>query len=245
MNDLKGKTVLITGSARGIGAATARLAHARGATVILHGRTETDALKNMSEELGGALTIACDVSDKDAVETAVKDVFKKAGKIDMLINVAGAAPRMPFLESDDEHWLTMLKVNLLGVVHFCQAVIPHMQEQKSGRIVNVASIRGHATTSSSAAYSASKAAVVNLTASLSKQFAPDIAINGVSPGFIETDAVKLWPDTVWKQVSSSLLGRIGQPTEIAEAILFLASDAASFVTGQTLIVDGGYTISGK
>jgi 3-oxoacyl-[acyl-carrier protein] reductase len=122
-----------------------------------------------------------------------------------------------------------------------------MRRSKYGRIVNVASIRGHVPTASnrSLAYSTTKAAIVNLTASLAKELAPDIAVNAVSPGFINTDIAKGWPDSVWQKVGTALTGRIAEPREIAEAILFLASDAASFVTGQTLVVDGGYTIAGK
>jgi NAD(P)-dependent dehydrogenase (short-subunit alcohol dehydrogenase family) len=122
-----------------------------------------------------------------------------------------------------------------------------MQQNHYGRIVNVASIRGHnaAVSNRIMSYSASKAAIVNLTAALAKEFAPDIAVNAVSPGFTKTDITENWTDAVWKQVETSLLGRIGKPEELAEAITFLASDQASFITGQTLVVDGGYTISGK
>ncbi|HZL07628.1 MAG TPA: SDR family oxidoreductase [Candidatus Dormibacteraeota bacterium] len=241
-----GKTVLITGSARGIGAATARLASSLGAKVILHGRTASKSLQDLAAELN-ADWIANDVGDKNAVQQNVKDVIAKTGKIDVLIISAGIAPAEPFLEATDEHWLEVYRTNVLGVVNFCQAVIPHMQEQGYGRIVNVASIRGHATGPSSrvSAYSASKAAVINLTSSLAKEFAPNIAVNAVSPGFTETDITENWVDATWEKAKSSLLGRIGQPEEIAEAIVFLASDKARFITGQTLIVDGGYISAGK
>jgi 3-oxoacyl-[acyl-carrier protein] reductase len=241
-----GKTVLITGSARGIGAATARLANSRGAKVILHGRTESKPLKDLAVELK-AEWIACDVSDKDMVRQSVEEAVAKAGKIDALINSAGIGKAESFLEATDEHWLEMYRTNVLGVVNFCQAVIPHMQQEGRGRIVNIGSIRGHDTAASNRimAYSASKAAVINLTASLAKEFAPNIAVNAVSPGFTETDITENWTDAVWEQTKTSLLGRIGQPKELAEAIVFLASDQASFITGQTLVVDGGYMISGK
>lgn len=243
----KDKVVLITGSARGIGAATARLAHSRGAIVILHGRTDSEPLNKLSKELEGAPTIACDVSDKEAVEQGIKAVLKKVGKIDVLVNSAGMVHPQPFLESDDENWLNVFKINVLGTVHFCQAVIPQMQKHEYGRIVNIASIRGHAVTASNRGmeYSATKAAIVSLTSSLAKEFAPHITVNAVSPGFVQTDISKTWNDRVWEQAGTALLDRTAEPSEIAEAILFLASDAASFVTGQTLIVDGGYTISGK
>lgn len=247
MSDIfDGKVVLISGSARGIGAATARLAHSRGATVILHGRTVSQHLKKFAEELE-ADYIVCDAGNKDAVQQAVKEAIAKAGKIDVLVNSAGIATSESFLEASDEHWLEIYRINVLGVVNFCQAVIPYMQQKKYGRIVNIASIRGHEVAASNrvSAYSASKAAVANLTASLAKEFAPHIAVNAVSPGFTQTDITENWSEATWGQVKTSLLGRIGKPEELAEAILFLASDKASFITGQTLVVDGGYMIAGK
>ena len=234
-----------TGSSSGIGEATARLAKKYDARVILHGKTESEALKNLAKELDCEY-IFCDVSEKKAVDAEVQRIFKKVKRIDCLVNCAGIAPRATFLESTDELWLDIFKVNVLGTAHFCQAVIPQMQKNKYGRVVNIASIRAYENTSGRPAYSASKAAIVNLTAVLAKEFAPQIAVNAVAPGYTDTPlAKKTWDEEVWKKVESALLGRIAQPREIAEAILFLASDKASFITGQTIIVDGGYSISGK
>ena len=241
---IQDKIILITGSSSGIGAATARLAKEYGATVILHGRTASEELKKIATELNSE-SICCDVSDKAAVESEVQGILKKVGKIDCLVNCAGIAPRQGFLETTDEIWLDIFKINFLGTVHFCQAVIPAMKKAQGGRIVNVASIRANVGTAGKPAYSASKAAIVNLTAVLAKEFAPDIYVNAVSPGYTDTPITKNWDQEVWKQVNTALVGRIGQPKEIAEVILFLASDRASFITGQTIIVDGGYSISGK
>ncbi len=241
---LKDKIILITGSSSGIGAATARLAKEYGATMILHGRTESEELKKISLELNCDY-IFCDVADKVAVESEIQKILKKVQRIDCLINCAGIAPRPSFMESTDEVWLDVFKVNVLGTVHFCQSVIPVMQKAKGGRIVNIASIRANIGTSGKPVYSATKAAIINLTAVLAKDFAPDIYVNAVSPGYTDTPINKNWDEKVWKQVNTALVGRIAQPTEIAEAILFLASDKASFITGQTIIVDGGYSISGK
>ncbi len=247
MKTFENKTILITGSARGIGAATARLAHARGANVILHGRTESSQLLDLSKQLDNAPFITCDVADKAAVKKSVLQILEQVGKVDILVNSAGIVNPKPFLESEDEGWLDVFKINLLGTVHFCQALIPQMQKNKFGKIVNIASIRGHTVTASNRGmeYSVTKAAIVSLTSSLAKEFAPEITVNAVSPGFTETDISKSWNDRVWEQAGSALLNRTAQPEEIAEAILFLASDAASFITGQTLVVDGGYTIAGK
>lgn len=239
--------VLITGSSRdGMGAEAAKIAAREGATVILHGHSENQGLKDLAKELDTDYVV-CDVGDKAAVNKAVNTVIKKHGRIDALINCAGIAEPAPFLDSDDEHWERVFRVNVLGTVHFIQAVAPYMLKAEKGRIVNVSSIRGHENTSSSriAAYSASKASVVNLTAALAKEFAPYIAVNGVSPGFTMTHMSSGWTEAVHAQVKTALLERAAQPTELAEPIIFLASDRASFITGQTLIVDGGYSMAGK
>ena len=131
------------------------------------------------------------------------------------------------------------------VLSYFEKRIPQMQKNKYGRIVNIASIRAYEFASGRPVYSASKAVIVNLTAVLAKEFAPDISVNAVAPGFTETSMAKTWDEEVLKQVKSALLGRSAQPKEIAEAILFLASEKASFITGQTILVDGGYSISGK
>ena len=241
---LKDKIILIAGSSSGIGAATARLAKEYGATPILHGRTESEELKALAKELN-ADYIFCDVVDKKTVEAEVQKILGKVKRIDTLVNCAGIAPRPSFMESTDEVWLDVFKVNVLGTVHFCQSVIPAMQKAKKGRIVNIASIRANMGTVGKPIYSATKAAIANLTAVLAKEFAPDIYVNAVSPGYTDTPITKNWDEKVWKLVSTALVGRIAQPKEIAEAILFLASDRASFITGQTIIVDGGYSISGK
>lgn len=242
---LKDKTILITGSSSGIGAATARLAKEYGAKVILHGKEESETLKSLAKELNCEY-IFCDVSDKSTVESAVANVLSKVNKIDILINSAGIAPSQEFLESTDEHWMEVFKVNVLGTTHFCQAVIPQMQNNKYGRIVNISSIKGYPVTSAPTAYSASKAAIVNITASLAKKFAPDIFVNAVAPGYTDTPmSLTRTSSKAMEKAKNALMGRVAEPKEIAEAILFLASDRASFITGQTLLVDGGYSISGK
>lgn len=238
---LKDKIILITGSSSGIGAATARLAKEYGATPVLHGKTESEDLKKLAKELNCEY-IFCDVADKTAVDLAVAEVLEKVKRVDILVNSAGIALRQKFLDTTDESWINTFKVNVLGTTHFCQAIIPQMQRNKYGRIVNIASIRAYIGTSGKPVYSASKAAIVNLTAVLAKEFAPNIAVNAVAPGYTETPITSNWNDEVWKEVNKALLGRIGQPKEIAEAILFLASDKASFITGQTIIVDGGYSV---
>lgn len=243
--DLKDKIILITGSSSGIGMATAKLAKKYGATPILHGRTEKEELKNLAKELNCEY-IFCDVGDQKAVQSEVQRILGKVGKIDILVNSAGIAPVQEFLESTDESWIDTFKTNVLGTTHFCQAVIPNMQKNNYGRIVNIASIKGYQNMASPTAYSASKAAIINITSSLAKQFAPTIAVNAVSPGYTDTPmSLTRTSDKAMEKAETALLGRVAQPEEIAEAILFLASDKASFITGQTILVDGGYSISGK
>lgn len=243
---LSGKTILITGSSHphGIGAATARLAKSYGATVILHDKEETDQLKNFAKELN-AEYIFCDITDKQAVEKSVLELLQKFSRIDALCNIAGIRDTKPFLETDDEHWLKTFKTNVLGAVHFCQVLIPHMQKNKYGRIVNIASIRGHVegALASRMAYSASKASLINITASLAKEYAGDnIFVNSISPGGVNTDIAKSWTPEMLKKNSDVLLKRVAEASEIGEMICFLASDKASYVTGQDFAVDGGYLI---
>ncbi len=242
---LKNKNILITGSSSGIGRATAILAKEYGATPILHGKAESEELKSLAKELNCEY-IFCDVSDKVAVESAVAKVLKKVKRIDILVNSAGISINQDFLESTDEIWLNVLKTNVLGTTHFCQVVIPQMQKNKYGRIVNISSIKGYQVTAGNSAYSASKASIIVITSSLAKQFAPDIAVNAVAPGYTDTPmSLTRTSAKAMEKAKTSLVGRVGKPEEIAEAILFLASDKASFITGQTLLVDGGYSISGK
>lgn len=244
--ELAEKIILVTGSARGIGAATAKLAHKRGAKVILHGRTQTPELQDLAKELS-APWIAFDVADQKAVHNAIGEVLAEHKRIDVLVNSAGVVRPKPFLDLTEDDFLGEFKINALGTAYVCQAVIPAMRQQKYGRIVNVSSIRGltEAAASRGIPYSMSKAAVVSLTNALAKEHAPDVAVNCVAPGYTETDMASTWSEGVWQQARRCLKGRTARPDEIAEAILFLGSDRAVYITGQTLIVDGGYTIAWK
>lgn len=243
---LDNRVVLITGSSSGIGKATALLAKEYGAIPVVHGKTESDELKQLAEQLECEYIFG-DVSDKKAVSDAIQGLVTRVGRIDALVNSAGTLFDESFQGSTDEDWLEIMRVNLLGTLHLCQEVAPMMMRQGYGKIVNVASQRGHSNTANNGrmAYSASKASVINLTASLAKELAPSILVNAVSPGHVNTPLSKQWSEKSRKQANSSLLKRPLEPKEIAEAILFLASERNSAITGQTILVDGGYSLSEK
>lgn len=239
---LENKTILITGSSRGIGAATARLAKSYGANVVLHGRAESANLINLARELNSSY-IHCNVADEEAV---MKEV-SRLGIIDILINNAGINPSKTFMELTNDDWRQIFETNLLGIVNFSRAVIPGMQKRRQGRIINIASIKGYTYVSGKPAYAASKAAVMRLTSSMAEELSPyGILVNAVAPGFTETEMTKgTWSREIEKQVSRIPLGRMAKPGEIAEAILFLASSRASYITGQTIVVDGGCSLGKK
>jgi 3-oxoacyl-[acyl-carrier protein] reductase len=233
---LKNKTILITGSSRGIGAATARLAKEYGAEVVLHGKTESEYLKQLALELDASY-LFCDVAN----ETEVKIAVDKLDNIDILVNSAGINLSKPFLEQTTESWRKTFDVNVLGTVNFSKAVILKMGEK--GKIINISSVKGFSSTAGSPAYAASKAAIINLTSSMAKEFAPRILVNAVAPGFTNTEMTEnTMSDRIKKQISEIILKRLANPKEIAEVILFLASDKSSYITGQTIFVDGGYTL---
>lgn len=237
---LKNKNILITGSSRGIGAATAILAKKYGANVILHGKTESKELKKLAKKIDCPYFF-CDVSDEKAVQSEVRR-FKK---IDILVNNAGVNPSKNFMQLTSEDWEKIFKVNVMGTVNFSKAVIPEMIKRRSGVIINIASIKGYPNVSGKPAYAASKAAIIRITSSMAEEFALyNIRVNAVAPGFTETNMTE---ETLSSQIKSQIeripLKRLAKPSEIAEVILFLSSSRSSYVIGQTLLVDGGYNIS--
>lgn len=241
---LKDKNVLITGSSKGIGAATARLAKSYGANVIVHGREASPELNAIAEELN-AEKIIFDIQDKEAVFREINKLLEKKIQIHCLANVAGAVNPKPFLETTDDDWFFAYKTNVLGTVYMCQAIIPSMQSYKYGCIVNVGSIRAYpqGALATNLPYSVSKAAILNITAALAREYAKDgISINSISPGGVDTDLAKTWNAETRKRNSDVLLGRIAEPKEIAEVICFFLSDKASYATGQDFLIDGGYVI---
>ncbi len=236
---LKDKTIFITGSSRGIGAATAKLAKKYGAKVTLHGKSESEELKKLSKELD-LPHVVFDVSDERAVERGIS----KVGHIDILVNNAGINPSKAFQELTNKDWQEIFNTNLFGVVNVSRAVLKDMMKRKSGSIVNIASIKGFPHVSGKPAYAASKAALIRLTSSMAEEFAPyNIRVNAIAPGFTETEMTQAtFSPKIKAQISRIPLKRMAKPEEIAEAILFASSDKASYIIGQTLAVDGGLSI---
>jgi 3-oxoacyl-[acyl-carrier protein] reductase len=175
------------------------------------------------------------------VTAAVQGLAAEGVTFDALVCTLGAVSNTPALEGTTEDWLEEFRSNVLAPVHFIRAVVPGMQSQGHGRIVTVSSIRGKANLVSPAVtgYGAAKAALENVTASFAKELAPTITVNAVAPGFALTDMSETWTPEVRAEVGRNLLGRAARPGEIASVLLFLVSDAASFITGQTILVDGG------
>jgi NAD(P)-dependent dehydrogenase (short-subunit alcohol dehydrogenase family) len=247
---LAGKVAFITGAASGIGAATARRFAAEGAVVAgADLGSGGDASWKDAVRLSPSSTLAAlDVRDETAVAAAVSSVVERHGRIDVVVNSAGVAGGGPVHMLSVDEWQRVLDVNLKGTMLVCKHALPVMLAQRSGSIVNIASVEGLEGCEGGSAYNASKGGVVLLTRNMAIDYARmGIRVNAVCPGFIETPMLAgvLGMPEMAEQLTrireAHQLGRLGRPEEIAAAILFLASDDASFVTGQALAVDGGYT----
>jgi 3-oxoacyl-[acyl-carrier protein] reductase len=244
----KDKAALITGGGRGIGLTTALLMLAEGARVGIvevneaHIRHALETARSKGFELKA---FTGDVSKKDSVERFTEAFVKEFRRIDILVNNAGIVISRPFQEKTAEDWVKTLEVNLIGVFLCSQVAAKYMLAQKSGKIINISSIRGidHCGREGIMDYSASKAAVINLTKTMAKELAPHINVNTVAPGHTLTEMTQPLPDEVKRtMIEGSYLKRMAQPEDIAKGILFLASDDANFITGQLLLIDGGFSL---
>ncbi|MEW6265522.1 MAG: 3-oxoacyl-[acyl-carrier-protein] reductase [Thermodesulfobacteriota bacterium] len=244
--DQPGRVVYITGGSRGIGRATAyRLAGPGVAVIINHFDPDQGAAEETLAGLTAAGSLAeshyYSVADRAAVEKHIKAAVEKFGRLDVLINNAGLTRDGLLLRMKEEDWDLVLSVNLKGVFNCSQAAARTMIKQRFGRIVNVASVAGVIGNAGQANYSASKAGVIGLTKTMARELASrQITVNAVAPGFIETDMTAGLPEKVKQAFIDQIpLGRAGRPEDVAEAIAFLASDAASYLTGQVIHVGGG------
>ena len=235
------KTALVTGGSRGIGAAVCRRLAEDGFRVVVHfnrSREKAEALvRELTEKTGlPHLALPAELAERAQVE----ELFRLAGPVDVLVNNAGIAQQKLFTDITEDDWRRMFAVDVDGVFRCCQCALPHMIHEKSGCIINIASIWGEIGASCEVHYSAAKAAVIGLTKALAKELGPShIRVNCVSPGVIDTEMNAMFDEETMRDLCESTpLGRIGSPEDIAAAVSFLASDAASFITGQTISVNG-------
>ncbi len=241
MFDLTGKNALVTGASGGIGADIARALHGAGAVVGLSG-TRVDPLEALAAELGDrAYVLPCNLSDATAVEALPKDAVAAMGSVDVLVNNAGITRDNLFMRMSDEEWASVLEVNLTSTMRLCRGVLRGMMKARWGRIVNISSVVGATGNPGQGNYAASKAGMIGMSKSLAYEVASrGITVNAVAPGFIETAMTdKLNDDQKGKILTQIPAGRMGSPTEIAGAVLYLASPEAGYVTGATLHVNGG------
>lgn len=242
----KNKTVLITGSSRGIGRATAIAFAQEGANVVVNyikNKIAADEVVTKIKSLNmGAIAIQADVANESDVKRMIEETVKHFGVIDVLVNNAGVVFDISILEKTVEQWERTLRVNLIGAFLCIKYAVPHMKDRSGASILNISSTNGIDSLSpESADYDTSKAGVISLTKNFSQSLAPYIRVNSIAPGWIDTDINKGLPkDFVENETQKIALKRWGHPEEIAKAILFLCSDEASFITGSTLVVDGGY-----
>ena len=242
---LDGKTALVTGASRGIGRAIALCLAAEGARVAINYAGNVKAAEEVKAaiEAAGGTAILCqaDIADSAAVEAMVANVVKEFGTIDILVNNAGITRDTLLMRMKDEDFAKVLDTNLKGVFYCTKAISKLMMKKRSGRIVNMASVVGLVGNAGQTNYAAAKAGVIGFSKSAAKELASrGITVNIVAPGFIGTDMTAGLPESVKEKMLTDIpLGRMGEPEDVASAVLFLASDQASYITGQVVNVDGG------
>ena len=245
---LDGKIALVTGASRGIGRGIALALAGCGATVLVNYNGSKERAEQVVAEIanmgGQAEAIGCNVSDYAACEQMVKDVIGKYGKVDILVNNAGITRDNLIMRMSEQDYDDVLNTNLKGAFNTMKHLTRHFLKNKSGKIINISSVSGVMGNAGQANYSASKAGLIGLTKSIARELSSrGICVNAVAPGFIETEMTKAMPESVLEGAKGSIpLGRIGAVDDIANTVLFLASDYANYITGQVVCVDGGMSI---
>ena len=242
MFDLTGKTALVTGATGGIGAAIAKALQKAGATVAISG-TRANVLEELKAELGGerVVVLPCNLSDAAAVEKLVPEAEAAMGSLDILVNNAGITKDGLAMRMKDEDWASVIDVNLTASFRLARAAMRNMMKKRQGRIINITSVVGVTGNPGQANYVASKAGVIGLTKSLAQELAArNVTVNAVAPGFIATPMTDVLNDKQKEAILGRVpAGKLGTPEDIAAAVLYLASDEAGYVTGQTLHINGG------
>ncbi|MDB4133222.1 3-oxoacyl-[acyl-carrier-protein] reductase [Amylibacter sp.] len=241
MFELEGKCALVTGASGGIGGSIARALYGQGAKVALSG-TRIDPLKALADDLGDrAFIVPCNLSDVDAVKALPQKASEEMGGIDILVNNAGITKDNLFMRMSDDDWHQVIDINLTSTMHLMKSVMRTMMKKRFGRIINITSIVGVTGNAGQVNYAASKAGMIGMTKSFAQEIATrGITANCIAPGFIETAMTAELPENVIKNMLDAIpQGRMGQADEIAASVAFLASNEASYITGQTLHVNGG------
>jgi 3-oxoacyl-[acyl-carrier protein] reductase len=240
MFDLANQVAIVTGASRGIGKSIASTLSNAGAHVVCVSRNIND-VKSVADSLPNASAFSCDISSADEFTECVNSVISKHSKIDILVNNAGITRDGLIIRMKTEDWNTVLNINLTGAFNGIKAVTRTMMKQKSGRIINISSVVGLIGNAGQANYAASKAGLIGLTKATAKELASrGITVNCITPGYISTDMTDNLNDAAKEKLIKQIpLGRIGNPDDIAHMVLYLASEEAGYITGQTMTVDGG------
>ena len=245
---LEGKIALVTGAAKGIGRAIALALAADGATVVVNYNGSKERAEQVVEEIRalGADGVAyqCNVADTAATADMVKEVIKTYGKLDILVNNAGITRDNLIMKMSEEDFDAVIDANLKGCFNTIKAVSRQMLKQRAGRIINITSVSGILGNAGQANYAASKAGIIGLTKTMARELASrGITVNAVAPGFVDTDMTQVLPENVKEAATAQIpLGRFGKPEDIANMVAYLASEKASYITGQIISVDGGMAI---